>query len=204
MDKQIKAVIKKAAALYDSKVISENSLGNSDNFIFEMARGEEAIILRISPYSEENRAHTDFELKWLMDLSKAVTQVAKPIYSIHHELYEVVESHKAYYLVCAFEKAEGKLVDPNDSREWHEGLFESLGQIMGKIHIHSKEYEDHHSDQYKFTWDNDIFFRPEYDFIEDDEVDGIWHDILRKLEKLPKSKESYGIIHNDLHHLNFL
>lgn len=203
MDKKIIDMIKKAEFLYESKLISENSLGNSDNMIFEMNRDEAPIILRISQYSEENKAHTDFELKWLIDLSKEVDQVAKPINSIHGRLYEVIDSHNSSYIISAFEKAKGKLVNPRNSKEWHEGLFENLGQIMGRIHSRSTDYIDHHGGHHNFTWKNDLFFRPEYDFIEDDALDYIWNDLLRKLENLPKSKESYGIIHNDLHHLNF-
>ena len=196
-------MIKKAEFLYDSSLISENMLGNSENMIFEMNKNEVPIIIRISKYSDENKAHTDFELKWLSNLSKEVSQVVKPLHSINSNLYEDIECHGSTYIISAFEKAKGKLVDPRNSKEWHEGLFENLGQIMGRIHNHAKEYQDHRSDQYIFTWENDIFFRPEYDFIEDDALDLVWYDTLNKLGNLPISKESYGIIHNDLHHLNF-
>lgn len=130
-------------------------------------------------------------------------QVARPILSKNRNLYEIVTSDNKSYILCAFERARGKLVDINNPNEWNENLFNSLGEIMGKMHNLTKQYLDGKDIVKRHEWCNDIFFLPEYDLINDGEVEQLWNRITDELHKLPKSKESYRIIHNDLHHLNF-
>ena len=203
MTEKTKELLYKAEVLYNSTASSENALGNSTNMIFEMATQHTPIILRISDYSKGKESHINFELNWLNYLAKDMMQVAKPVLSKNKNLYEVVNSNNKSYIMCAFEKAKGKLVDTNNSNEWNEKLFNSLGEVMGKMHNLTKQYLDSEGIVKPHEWYNDIFFLPEYNFTNDNEIVQIWNRIIGELHKLPKSKESYGIIHNDLHQLNF-
>uniref|UniRef100_UPI00046928D5 phosphotransferase enzyme family protein n=1 Tax=Caldalkalibacillus mannanilyticus TaxID=1418 RepID=UPI00046928D5 len=151
----------------------------------------------------DKKSHIDFELNWLNYLSENMLQVARPVPSKNKKLYEIIKCDNKSYILCAFEKASGKLVDTNNSIEWNENLFKRLGEIMGEMHSLTKKYLGGIDLIRRHEWNRDIFFQPEYNFTNDDEVEQIWHQITDELHKLPKTKASYGIIHNDLHQLNF-
>lgn len=203
MIEQTKEILQQAEMLYNSVAISENALGNSTNKIFEMATQETPIILRVSDYSENKKSHVDFELNWLNYLSEGMRQVVRPVLSKNENLYEIVKIDKKSYILCAFEKASGKPVNTSNLNEWNDTLFESLGKIMGKMHSLTKQYSIDKELIKRYEWYNDTIFLPEYDFTNDDEINQRWNQITSELHKLPRLKESYGIIHNDLHHLNF-
>lgn len=203
VNEQTKALLQQAEILYNSTMISKNTLGNSSNMIFEMIISETPVILRVSEYTESKKSHIDFELNWLNYLSKNMNQVARPILNKDDNLYEIINIDDTKYIFCAFEKAPGKLVDINNPCEWNETLFNKLGATMGNMHKFTKGYNAATDILKHFEWHNDIMFSPEYDLANDKDVLNCWNEIIDELYKLPKSKDSYGIIHNDLHQLNF-
>lgn len=202
MDECINQVLEKAKNIYNAKVVSKNPLGNSDNMIFELLMKDKPIILRISKYSKDKEKHINFELKWLEYLSKQITEVISPILIKNGKLYEIVSIAEKLYILCAFNKASGRLVNKDNPNEWNEGLFYKLGSIMGDIHKGSKKYILDKKSKLYFEWNQDFAFSPEFKLFDDDVIK-VLDEIIFELEKLPKGVDSYGIIHNDLHQLNF-
>lgn len=201
-DKCVKQILDKAESIYNGKIINKNPLGNSANMIFEFSTKDTPIILRISEYSGYKQKHIDFELKWLKYLSEQIIEVINPILSENGKLYEIVSIEGELYILCAFEKASGRLVNQNNLDEWNETLFYKLGSIMGNIHRCSKQYTLDNKEKLCFEWNEDFVFLIESSLLDDDMLK-IWDKIIFELEKLPKTVDSYGIIHNDLHQLNF-
>lgn len=201
-DKYVKQILDKAESIYNGKIINKNPLGNSANMIFEFSTKHNTIILRISKYSEYKEKHIDFELKWLKYLSEQIVEVISPILSENGKLYEIVSIKGASYILCAFEKASGRLVNQNNPDEWNQTLFYKLGSIMGSIHKCSKQYIPNGEAKLCFDWNEDFTFLTESSLLDND-VLNVWDKIIFELEKLPKTVDTYGIIHNDLHQLNF-
>lgn len=202
IDECINKVLEKAESIYNAKVVSKNTLGNSANMIFEFSMNDNPIILRVSEYSEYKQEHIDFELKLLKYLSEQIIEVINPILSENGKLYEIVSIEGESYILCAFDKASGRLVNQDNLDEWNETLFYKLGSIMGDIHKSSKQYTLDKKAKLCFDWHDDFLFLIESSLLDDD-VLKIWNKIIFELEKLPKTVDSYGIIHNDLHQLNF-
>lgn len=201
-DKFVKQILAKAESIYNGKIINKNLLGNSSNMIFEFSAKDKPIILRISKYSEDKEKHINFELRWLEFLSEQITEIISPILSLNGRLYEIVKIAEKSYILSAFEKAPGRLVNRNNPNEWNESLFYKLGSIMGNIHKRSKQYIPDNKEKLGFEWNNDFAFLTEFKLLDED-VLKVWDEIIFELEKLPKTVDSYGIIHNDLHQLNF-
>lgn len=202
MDECINKVLEKAENLYNGKFIIKNLLGNSSNMIFELLVKEKPIILRISNHSEDKEKHIDFELKWLEYLKEQVVEVICPILSENNRLYEIVSIGEKSYILCAFKKAPGRIVNRNNPNEWNESLFYKLGSIMGNIHKGSKKYILDKKPKVSIEWNEDFAFSTEFKLL-DKCVFKVWNQIIFELEKLPKAVDSYGIIHNDFHQLNF-
>lgn len=199
----MKQILEKAESIYNAKIIKQNPLGNSSNMIFELSTNNNtSIILRISQYSKYKKNHVNFELNWLKYLSKRITEVITPILSANGNLYEIIHINENAYILCAFEKAEGRIVNLSNPNEWNETLFYKLGAIIGNMHKETKKYMLNKKNRLCFEWNQDTMFLSEFNLLDEDII-LVWNNIICELKKLPKSNESYGIIHNDLHQLNF-
>lgn len=199
----ISEILEKSEGIYNAKTINKKLLGNSANTVFEFLTEDNPIILRISEYSEYKEKHINFELSWLKYLTGEIAEVIKPILTENGKLYEVISISGKLYIICAFEKARGRIANQSNLNEWNESLFFKLGTIMGNIHKNSRHYTYAEQENYQFEWNQDFAFSSEFNLLDDSEVLKVWNKIICELEKLPKTKDSYGIIHNDLHHLNF-
>lgn len=208
MNEHNKLILNQAELLYNAKAICENTLGNSANLIFEVEIEKTPFILRASEYSEKKKSHIEFELNWVNYLAAMIEKypgeghIVKPVKSVNHNLYEVIKADDKRYILCLFEKARGKVVDNNDSSEYNEDLFFKLGVLMGKMHRVTSEYDGNIAKP-EFEWFNNTFFSEEYNVILDEEVQPFERKYITELHTLPKSKDCYGIIHDDVHIHNF-
>lgn len=203
MEKLHEDLIRAVKDLYNGKIADAHSLGNSANAIYEIESAGRSAILRMSPFSKEKEAHVAFELSWMEYLNKAMTHIAGPIPSVNNRLYEIVSVDGETYILSLFIKAPGKPVEPCDPQEWHEGLFKSMGELMGRLHLNTKDYVGRVGISERFDWRHNYLFAPEYTRLTDPEVEPYWEELLADMERLPCSSDVYGIIHNDFHHLNF-
>lgn len=199
----ISRILEKAESIYNGKIVNKETLGNSANMVFELLTEGNPIILRISECTEYKEKHINFELSWLKYLSGEITEVIKPILTEKGKLYEIISVSEKSYIICAFEKAQGRIVNPKNHNEWNENLFYKLGTTMGSIHKNSRQYTLTEQEKLSFQWNEDFAFSFEFNLPDDSEVLKVWNKIICELEKLPKTEDSYGIIHNDLHHFNF-
>lgn len=196
-----RSILKQAETLYSARAISQNTLGNSANLIFEMEIGKtpfiSPFILRVSEYSEKKLAHIDLELNWVNYLAKTLNSIVKPVMSVNNKLYEVIQTNDKKYILCLFEKAKGKVVDIKSPDEFNGDLFFNLGVLMGNMHRLTMEYDGNIVNS-KFEWHNNHFLAG-YDVILDEEVQPFEKRYINELHTLTKSKDCYGIIHQDIH-----
>jgi Ser/Thr protein kinase RdoA (MazF antagonist) len=204
MSKNNKLLLQQAELLYNAKVINENILGNSANLIFEIEIKQVPFILRVSEYSDKRKSHIDFELNWVNYLANNLDNVVKPVKSLNNKLYEIIQVDDKRYILCLFEKAKGKIVDCNNPREFNHKLFFDLGALMGDMHRLTKEYNKNTVKQ-EFEWyinrDDSTFSRDKS--ILDEEIQPFEQKYHTEIHALPISKDTYGIIHSDIHLYNF-
>lgn len=195
-------ILKQAELLYHVKLVKENTNGCSGNKIFEVVRQQEAFILRVSAFTQKTKEHTEFELQWLDYLGVTSANIAKPIRSVKHNLYEVVNMENQSYLLCLFERAPGKNPNSNNPDEFHEALFYNLGAVMGDLHRLTAQYKGNII-RPEFQWDNDAYsWRGDYEILDED-VRKCERRLLNQIHTLPITRDNYGIIHYDIHIDNF-
>jgi amicoumacin kinase len=76
-----------------------------------------------------------------------------------------------------------------------------LGQTIGKLHALSKNYSPVDK-TVKQHWNMGSLFSGDFNEVSEVAVQK-WNTFVGELSNLPKDKNSYGIIHNDLHQGNF-
>ncbi len=195
-------ILKQAGQLYNVRAANANTMGNSGNKIFEVKTDHESFILRASEYSQKNKEHIAFELQWIDYLSDTLDSIVKPVKSVNDNHYEIIHTDNKDYILCLFEKAHGKIIDSNNPEEFNEDIFFSLGALMGNMHKLTVKYEGNIINP-EFEWDNDEFsWRKNYPILDED-VRLHERKYYNYIRALPKSKDSYGIIHYDIHTDNF-
>ena len=170
-------ILKYAESLYDAKVIRAHVSGksNSYNLIFETEKSKMPFILRVSEYSDTKKKHTDIELNWMNYLAVKLNNIVKPVKSVNNNLYEIINADDKSYILCLFEKANGKHLDCNNPMEFNTTLFYNLGALMGHMHKLTVDYKE-----------NSLII-PEF-----------MSYCAGNYPTLPKSKDCFGKVHNDV------
>ena len=176
MDNIKQFLLKHIAQRYKATFVKEYTTGNSQNIVFEIEKDSASFILRASEYSDKKKEHVDIELNWVNYLAQSLDNIVKPI-RIDNNLYEIVSAKNKSYILCMFEKARGKPVDINNPLEFNDKLFFNMGALMGSMHRLTTKYEGNAK------------------------AGTILH--ANELRELPKTKDCYGIIHDDMHVRNF-
>lgn len=195
-------IIKQAKPLYGVEMVNENTLGYSVNKILEVKTDKNSYILRVSEYTPDRKKYIEFELNWMEYLSNHLDGVVKPIRSARNNLLEVISSSQKDYILCLFEKASGKPVDIHNPSEFNESLFYNLGELMGNIHRLTRIYKDNKRIS-EFEWDSPVNSWRNQNIILDDKVRLYQKKYYDEICRLPISKDTYGIIHWDVHPDNF-
>ena len=195
-------VLPQAELLYNIKPSHEITTGGSGDSIFEMKSKQHHYILRVSEYSQRKKKHIDFSSRWCEYLSTKMCGIAKPVRSVNNNLYEVIETGDKSYILCLQEKAQGNIIDINNSEQFNEMLFFHLGELMGEMHRLSMNYAGN-IPCLEFAWNGPNFWRKDI-IILDEDVQQAEKRFLAMLGKLPIEKDSYGIVHFDIHTDNFL
>lgn len=202
MGMDVSLMVQQVKQLYRAKLLQEISIGNSGDSIFEVEAAPHQYILRVSEYSKKKQAHTEFETNWVDYLATRTEGIVKPMRSVNNKLYEVIEAGGKDYILSLQEKAPGKIVDSNDPNEFNEGLFFNLGMLMGHMHRVTMCYEGNRNCP-EFKWNGSHFWRRDIAILNEDVRQGERR-LLKELEQLPMGKDSYGIVHYDIHTDNFL
>lgn len=201
MDIGNKQLFSQAEQLYRVKPHHEITTGGSGNRIFEVEAGQQPYILRVSEATERKKSHIRFESRWVEYLSAHMEGIAGPVLSAGGHLFEVIEAAGKSYILYLQEKAPGKIVDPNNSNEFNPTLFFHLGRLMGHMHKLTISYKGNTVDP-EFEWNGPHFWRKNIP-IRDEEVRQSEKRFLQELAVLPVNNYNYGIVHFDIHTVNF-
>ena len=179
-------------------------LGGFYNNVFSFEQGQQERVLKLMPMDRHQLPEIKGELEWVNYLADNGIRVTKPILSEKGNYIEEIDFQDCGYYIVVFEKAQGRLVDVENEEEWNGQLFKKWGQLMGQMHSLAKDYTP--SDQVKIRdWkETDLLSE-----INQPIHQGIlekwnhYRERLNYLRELSTDRDSYGVIHNDLHHQNF-
>jgi Ser/Thr protein kinase RdoA (MazF antagonist) len=176
-------------------------LDGFESFIYEFEKDQGQGILRITHSIRRSPDLIRGELDWITYLEAGGASVARPIRSISGELVEVVEDGAGgSFLATAFEKAEGE----HHRGRWSEELLHHYGQVIGRLHLLSSDYQPSQTGWKRPEWDDPIMLEIEqYLPTGNKKILQIYTELRKYIQNLPQDKESYGLIHQDAHRGNF-
>ncbi|API92552.1 MULTISPECIES: phosphotransferase enzyme family protein [unclassified Virgibacillus] len=195
-------LLSKGASLFNVNVSDLKLIGGFSNNVFEVNSSKGTFIIKYYPSSMYERHSIASELDWITYLSESGVNVTIPIASINNKLLEVIIlNNEEVCYVSAFEKAKGEFVDVFNNKEWNASLFYTWGRTLGKIHRLSKSYRPTDPKIKRKDWDSGLLFTDA--ILVNNLIKQKWENFIHDLNKLPKDKNGYGMIHHDLHHKNF-
>jgi len=202
MDQQIKVlyndtILQEAMRRYGIANEQIHSLDAFESFIYEFERDSHAYILRIGHSFRRSESLVLGEVDWINSLAEGGVSVARAIPSESGKLVEVIEDQSGgTFLVTAFVKAQGQA----PWNLWTPKLYESYGEMMGRIHTLSKNYQPNPAAGKRPGWNHELFefverYLPESESIAKKK----YKDICNYVNTLAKDRESYGLTHQDAH-----
>jgi Ser/Thr protein kinase RdoA (MazF antagonist) len=144
-------------------------LDGFESFIYEFEGDYGPGILRITHSIRRSPDLIRGELDWITYLKNGGASVAHPIPSKSGELVEIVEDGTgSSFLATAFERAEG---EPHGGKEWSADLLCQYGQIIGRLHHLSREYQPRQASWKRPEWDDPVMLEVEqYLPVEDQKI----------------------------------
>ena len=199
------ALLRDAVALWDDRASGPVPIHAVQNFVYAIECADGSAILRLTRESHRTVSEVEAELHWMIDLKQRGLPVPAVYRSRRGALVERVESAHGGFVVSCFERLAGLEPDPHNPELWTDEMFERLGAIMAQLHQASYEAAWTQATLARRTWreesvaQNFHFYVP----IGEKAVHDAFDRALQKLDRLPRSRESFSLIHADLNHANF-
>jgi len=205
-------LISQAAELYPfnaSTIRLISSTKYSPNDIYSFIKNNKEYILRISTHNENYLFKTIGEMEWLAFLHERGIPVSMPLPMKNGQLVKslISNTENQYHSVCAFEKAEGEHCDKDYPDTWNNHVIENWGYVIGSIHRETKDFQVSDPRFMRGIFDgNDIDGSDVFEkaFAQIPAINKLWNNLISQLLSLPRTRDTWGLIHNDLHQNNFL
>ncbi|NPD89652.1 MAG: phosphotransferase [Asgard group archaeon] len=186
--------------MYEFNSDNLSFVGGFQNEIYSFQKNIEEYILRIGDSEHMTHNLVRAEMDWNVYLAENNVPAIRPTQSNNGRLVEKIEKDSGYFNAVVFEKAEGEHLNDSDLLNWSDELLINYGKIIGRMHALAKKFEPLESKRFEFQCSVDI---PH--LLKDDDTETVKRarKILLEAENLPKHKDSYGLVHGDLHTHNF-
>ncbi|MBN1310766.1 MAG: phosphotransferase [Anaerolineae bacterium] len=177
-------------------------LDGFESYIYEFTRNSGDYILRIGHSRRRTPELIRGEVEWINHLAGGGAGVARAIRSKTGQLVEAIDDkHGGKFLATAFVKAPGR---PVWEVGWTPMLYETYGQLVGRIHALSKVYTPSDPAIRRHAWNHPqnldaLNWLPAGETVPIER----FHQVTNHLEELPRDVGSYGLIHQDAHSGNF-
>jgi Ser/Thr protein kinase RdoA (MazF antagonist) len=191
------AILQEAMQRYDISKEQIKLLDSFESFIYEFENGSGSYILRIAHSSRRNEALIQGEVDWINYLADGGVPAARAVLSADGNLVEAIEDGQGgTFLTTAFVKAQGEA--PWDL--WTPQLYETYGQLIGRMHLLSKQYQPTRPEWKRPAWDDDMFeFVDRYLPESESAAKKKYKDVCAHVNSLSKGRDEYGMTHQDPH-----
>ncbi len=171
-------------------------LGGFESFVYEC----ENLILKITHSIRRSKEYVIGELEFVHFLAKNGVSVATPVPSKRGNLVETVPLENGYFLIYAFRKVKGE--EPTE-KQLNADFYEKWGRLTGQIHALTKTFQPSHPAYKRQEWhEEEVLDFAKYVPTSQKIVHENKEKLFEMLHGLSKTRDSYGLTHNDIHYGN--
>ncbi len=170
--------------------------GGFENRTFGFDSPQNRMIVRVTPPGHKTIDEVKAEIDWLSYLIKNDAPVVCVRPSQNDNLMEIVETDAGPVIVVCFEWAQGQIVTKED---FSADLFQTWGQTIGIMHRLTKDYNPSLETIGRIQWHEDEYLDRSLIPSEQTKVFERFDALIRYFKKKPKSRDSFGLIHQDIH-----
>ncbi len=200
--------LSEAASRYGINADDLNKLGSFESIVYGFSHGGRNYILKITHSRRRTPDLVRGELDWTQYLLDHGVSVSRAVPSVNGELLEIIDGRTVkaleddYFLVYAAEKAPGKTTERID---WTEPFVRQWGRMIGRMNALTKSFIPVAPSRKRFGWFEDHSPRIEKHIPPSQTiVIGKIRNLIDRMRSWPVDKDSFGIIHGDMHHGNFM
>lgn len=176
-------------------------ISDSTNQVYMFSKNEKGYILRFASRSIEHINQIKAEMDWLYYLAKHEIGISLPLKACNNELVVATTYNDSHQIISAFEMAKGQFWNKNDPKTWNEKIFFNWGKVMGDIHRLTKDYRPTSDIDIRSTFTGRNALSDSIKACPS--VNDIVEELISKMMALPKDRDSFGLIHYDIHPWNF-
>ena len=195
-------ILHKVCELYDTKLDNLKKLGSFESFVYDCARRPQSIIIKITHDSHRSMNMIRGELEWVNHLSQNDVSICGVVPTVNECDVEEIAVDGSSFFIYAFEKIEGYSCTLKDLTD---DFVAQWGAVLGKMHRVTLEYQPSAAQYRRNDWlmENRI---PDDPSVLDEYAITVerYNELIGQIQKLPQDKNSYNLIHSDLHYGNFL
>ncbi|OXS54185.1 Ser/Thr protein kinase RdoA (MazF antagonist) [Bacillus sp. V-88] len=195
-------VLKDAASRFGCDTNHAKKLGDFENYVYEVRRGEIPYILRLTHSSHRSKGEVEAELQWINYLHKHGVNVSLVNDSEAGNLVEVLETGDTHFFVCLFDKAPGKPVKMDDPL-FDDDLFYKWGKLTGHMHRVTKGYVQGEAGRDRWDQDDVLDYEKYLTSDKDKDIISKGHQNKETIRGFKETRDSFGLIHSDIHPGNF-
>ena len=190
----------KRYAVDDEKI---DLLDGFESFIYQFTKDSRQYILRISHSLRRSEELIRGEVDWINYLAGGGVTVAGAVMSQNGKLVESIDDgHGGHFLATAFNKIEGRQAGEVG---WSPTLYQTYGRLLGKMHALTKDYKPSDPAAKRPQWEDSantecVTHLPDAETM----VREKYWAIMDRVAALPRSRDSFGLIHYDAHSGNLL
>jgi Ser/Thr protein kinase RdoA (MazF antagonist) len=201
-------ILAEAARRYGINSTRLKRLGSFESVVYEYEQGGKSHILKLTHSIHRTPELVRGELDWTGYLIRNGMAVSRTVPSANGELLEIIDGRAVealkddYFLAYALEKAPGKLTGRSD---WDDNLAQKWGRMVGRMHALAKTYTPSEPSWKRFEWHEDDSLKVENHVPASQPIIvKKCHELMDRMRSWPIDNESYGLIHSDMHHSNFV
>jgi amicoumacin kinase len=191
-----------SADLWGADASTIEHLGDFGNSVYAFTCAGKKRILRLTDPIDRAPPVNQAELDFLLYLHNCGVQVSIPLPSRLDHLIEPLTVDETLLLASVFEFAPGVQVD-YDSVYWAEPFFHEWGRTLAQIHLAARSFESVGTARWQWM-DEDLIANADHYLPTDDILSRRQLDaLLEGLNKLPISRDNFGLTHADFGPRNF-
>lgn len=180
----------------------ERLSGGFQNDVFRFQMDRRQYVARLSSVKKRSKAIIEAELAFIDLLKRNEINTPNVVFINEERISELILDNEFYWLTV-FQYVEDKDMNVSDFSEWNVTFFYEWGKTIARLHTISETSLEKINRPIWMKDDGEVNPIPLLLTDKEQWVKEIYINILNEMASFPKTKQNFGLIHNDLHQGNF-